>query len=278
MVRVVHRIYLVLMLLGCGITLQAQYFEGGIIIGGTVYEGDLAPKSFGDKWQHIRMAGGVFVRQNFNKYLAARLSYEYGNFAAADGPERAYRNLSFQSSISEIAATVEFNFPGYDPTQYKRFSPYAFAGIAYMHFNPKTEFQGQLVELHALGTEGQGLEGYDDFYSLDQITIPFGGGLKYALTPSITIAAEFGPRITFTDYIDDVSGRYASYRDLAENRGTFVANIADRSYEVNGGEPVDRGGDPRGSPKFKDYYFFGNITISYHFYDLLGKGASCPNF
>ncbi len=278
MVRVVQRICLVFLLFSCCSLLRAQYLDGGIIVGGTVYEGDLSPRAFSDKWQHISMAGGIFVRQNFNRYWAARLSYEYGNFAAADGPERSYRNLSFQSSISEIAATVEFSFPGYDPTAYKRFSPYAFVGIAYMHFNPKTEYQGQLVELAPLGTEGQGLDGYDDFYSLDELTIPFGGGIKYALTPTITIGAEFGPRITFTDYIDDVSGDYASYRDLAENRGTFVANIADRAYEVNGGEPVDRGGDPRGSPKFKDYYFFGNITISYHFYDLFGKSAVCPNF
>ncbi|NND07441.1 MAG: outer membrane beta-barrel protein [Saprospiraceae bacterium] len=278
MVHISHRFLIIAVMAFCGYSANAQYLEGGIIGGGTVYEGDLSPRSFMDKWSHIKPAVGVFVRQNFNQYFAVRLSYEYGTFAAADGPERANRNLSFQSTLSELAATVEFNFPGYDPALYKRLSPYAFVGIAYMHFSPKADVQGQLVELQPLGTEGQGLDGYGDFYSLDQLTIPFGGGIKYALTPTITIAAEFGPRMTFTDYLDDVSGSYASYRDLAQNRGTFVAKLADRANELTGAEPIDRGGEPRGNPKFKDWYFFGNITISYHFYDLIGQGSSCPTF
>ncbi len=278
MVHISRRFCLISVILFVCLGLQAQYLEGGIIVGGTVYEGDLAPRAFTEKWANIRPAGGLFLRQNFNQYFAARVSYEYGNFTAADGPERDRRNLSFQSSISEIAATLEFNFPGYDPAINKRLSPYAFLGIAYMHFNPKAAVQGQLVELQPLGTEGQGLPGYGDFYNLDQITIPFGGGVKYALTPTLTIAAEFGPRFTFTDYLDDVSGVYASYRDLAQSRGTFVANLADRAHEITGSEPVDRGGEPRGSPNYRDWYFFGNITISYHFYDLLGRGSSCPTF
>ena len=128
-----------------------------------------------------------------------------------------------------------------------------------------------------LGTEGQGLDGYNkEFYNLNIISIPFGAGVKYALNPSITLALEFGPRKTFTDYLDDVSDTYASYRDLAQARGTLAANLADRAQEITGGEPEERRGAARGNPKFKDWYFIGNFTISYHFYDLLSGKGGCP--
>jgi hypothetical protein len=276
----VQALFRYMMVLGILLSIQqakAQYFEGGLMAGGMVYEGDLAPKSFADKFALIKPAAGLFVRQNFNEHWAARLSFTYGKIGAADGPERSDRNLSFTSKVGELAALVEFNYPGYDPAGYRKISPYVFAGVAYMYYNPTTVFQGRTVYLQPLGTEGQGLDGYDpNLYSLNILTIPFGGGIKYALNSSITIAAEFGPRITFTDYLDDVSGTYASYRDLAQSRGTLAANVADRNFEITGLEPTDRGGAGRGNPKYNDWYFVGQITISYHFYDLLSGRGGCP--
>ncbi len=270
--------FLLGLLISAYLPTQAQYLEGGLMVGGTVYEGDLAPRAIGDKFKNIRPAGGIFFRQNFDMHWAARLAFTYGRWTAADGPERAYRNLSFYSNYSEVAALVEFSFPGYEPGTFRRFSPYVFLGVSYFRFNPKTEFQGREYELQPLGTEGQGLPGGDQLYSRDQVSIPFGGGLKFALTPSLTIAVEFGPRLTLTDYIDDVSGTYASYRELAANHGTLVANLADRAFELTGAEPEERNGSPRGNPDQNDWYFTGGITISYHFYDLLGggRGRGCP--
>lgn len=279
MVRNVYR-YSTLVIAFCiSYGLSAQYLEGGLILGGSAYEGDLAPSEITNKIKNIRPSAGVFLRQNINKNWAGRVSFQYGTLTAADLEERATRNLNFTSVLTEIAATVEYSFPGYDPAAYLRFSPYVFAGIGYFHFNPKTEFQGEAIELRNLGTEGQGLEGNKDFYSQDQISLILGGGLKYALSPSVTLALEFGARRTTTDYLDDVSGAYASYRALAEARGTLVANLADRAWEVNGADPIERGGDLRGNPKQKDWYFLGNLTISYHFYDLIGgKGTGCPRW
>ena len=260
------------------ISLSAQYFEGGIILGGSAYEGDLAPSAISDKISNIRPSFGAFIRQNVNKNWAGRLSFQYGTLIGADLEERRSRNLSFKSVITELSATVEYNWPGYDPAAFLRLSPYVYAGLGYFHFNPTTEFQGQTYELRNLGTEGQGLPDQPDFYSLDQLAFILGGGIKYALTPQVTLALEFGGRRTTTDYVDDVSGDFASYRLLAENRGTTVANLADRGWEALGTDPFDRGGDPRGNPKQKDWYFLGNLTISYHFYDLLGSGRGCPTW
>lgn len=277
MVQALLRYMLVLGILFFLQQANAQYFEGGLMAGGMVYEGDLSPNTFSNKFALVEPAAGLFVRQNFNEHWAARLSFTYGKISASDGPERSDRNLSFASKVGELAAMVEYNYPGFDPTGYRKISPYVFAGLAYTFYDPTTVFQGRTIYLQPLGTEGQGLDGYDpNLYSLNILTIPFGGGIKYALNSSITIAAEFGPRITFTDYLDDVSGKYASYRDLAQSRGTLAANVADRNFEITGLEPLDRGGDSRGNPKYNDWYFVGQITISYHFYDLLSNRGACP--
>ncbi|MDH3650562.1 MAG: DUF6089 family protein [Saprospiraceae bacterium] len=251
----------------------SQYVDGGLILGGSLYEGDLAPNSIGDKLGTIRPLGGLFFRKSFDQHWAARISVQYGTIMGNDATDQRPRNLSFRSGVTEIAATVEFSFPGYDPDIGMRFSPYGFIGIAYFNYNPTTEFQGQRVELQPLGTEGQGLADYNqDLYRLNQFSIPFGGGIKYSVNPSLNIGIELGPRVTFTDYLDDVSSTYASYRDLAENRNVLAAEVADRSVELTGGDPQERRGEIRGNPNRNDWYLFTNITISYNFYDLLGGG------
>ncbi len=252
---------------------NAQYVDGGLILGGSFYEGDLSPNSITDKIGSIRPLGGIFFRQNFDEHWAARVSAQYGIIMGDDAIDQRPRNLDFRSGVLEFGATVQFSFPGYDPDIGLRFSPYAFIGIAYFNFNPTTDFDGQKVELQPLGTEGQGLPGYNsDLYRLNQISIPFGGGIRYSINPSLNIGAELGPRVTFTDYLDDVSGTYASYRDLAENRSVRAADIADRSRELTGGDPVERQGEIRGNPNRNDWYIFASLTISYNFYDLLGGG------
>ncbi|MEI9957878.1 MAG: hypothetical protein WDM90_16620 [Ferruginibacter sp.] len=61
-------------------------------------------------------------------------------------------------------------------------------------------------------TEGQGFLEYPDkkIYSLHQIAIPVGAGLKYELSQMITLRAEYIYRILNTDYLDDVSTTYVN--------------------------------------------------------------------
>jgi hypothetical protein len=59
-----------------------------------------------------------------------------------------------------------------------------------------------------LSTEGQGIYPDKKPYSLWQPTIPFGGGVKFAITENLRIGFEIGLRKLFTDYLDDVSTSY----------------------------------------------------------------------
>ncbi|MEM9824161.1 MAG: DUF6089 family protein [Bacteroidota bacterium] len=268
-------------------TLHAQHLEVGLMLGGSNYEGDLAPSSVFDKLGATRVAFGGFARFNFNNYLAARLSANYAGVTADDSNasnvNSVRRNLNFKSNILEFGLTAEINILGYQPYNLERvFSPYLFAGIALYRFNPKTEFQGQTIELQPIGTEGQGLPQFPEreFYSLTQFSIPFGGGLKYALNDAWNIGVEIGLRKTFTDYLDDVSTTYVGDAEMLEARGELAAALSNRS-----GEPV-MAGATRGNPDVQDWYIIGGVTVSYNFLDnglvgfrrKSGKNTGCPTF
>ncbi|MFL5789461.1 MAG: DUF6089 family protein, partial [Flavisolibacter sp.] len=180
------------------------------------------------------------------------------------------RNLSFQSSITELSVVGEFYT--FDLSN-KRWSPYVFAGLAVFHFNPYAyDKMNNKVFLKPLSTEGEGLQGYPDSkpYSLTQLAIPFGAGVKYAINDNILIGAEVGLRKTFTDYLDDVSSKYADALDLFNAKGQEAVLLSYRGYEVQGGSPAyPEKGAQRGNPNSKDYYYFTGITISFR---LNGKG------
>ena len=124
----------------------------------------------------------------------------------------------------------------------------------------------QKIFLNPLSTEGQGLAGYPDRkpYNLTQLAIPFGGGIKLAVTDQLRIGFEGGLRKLFTDYLDDVSTNYIDENDLLIGKGQLAVDISYRGDEVAGGSliyPVK--GYQRGSPKRKDIYYFAGIHLTY---------------
>ena len=71
------------------------------------------------------------------------------------------------------------------------------AGI--FHFDPYAyDSTGRKVFLKPLSTEGQGIYPNKKPYSLWQPTIPFGGGVKFAITENLRIGIEIGLRKIFT--------------------------------------------------------------------------------
>jgi opacity protein-like surface antigen len=271
---------------------SAQHLEAGILLGASNYLGDLSNNSSSIYLKETKPAVGALVRYNINHLFAARLGLNYTLLAGRDANVRKDdfirdRNLSFRTSILEFSLIGEFNILGYQPYALSRpFSPYLFAGISAVKFNPKTRYEGDWVKLQPLGTEGQGMPGRDDEYALTTIAIPFGIGVKYAFTDKINLGLELGARRTFTDYLDDVSGTYVSYPELLAANGQLAAALGNRTGELNGGEPVIvETGTRRGDSTGNDWYFILGATISYNFLDngLMGgrkrggRRAGCYN-
>mgnify|MGYP006172988471 FL=1 len=180
-------------------------------------------------------------------------------------PANQLRNLSFQTNIIELHAAAEYHFLGMDN---RVFSPYVFGGLGGFYYNPYAFDQGgNKVFLKPLSTEGQGVAGYPDRqpYSLTQFAVPFGVGVRMVLTDRVDVGLEFGYRKTFTDYIDDVSRSYIDQNALLLARGPKAVEMAFRTPELpthsNDPYPVDL--EKRGSPQYKDNYYFLGLTLTY---------------
>jgi hypothetical protein len=225
------------------------------------YQGDLTDKLYITS----KPAFGLSLDYELNPKFSIRAGLTFAKVAGADSLNKTdlhLRNLSFQSRITEFSILGEFNTMN---MELKTWSPYLFAGLAVYHFNPYTfDAKNEKVFLHPLHTEGQGLAGYPDSkpYSLTQLAIPFGGGIKYNVSESVRIAFEIGLRKLFTDHLDDVSGNYADAADLLAASGQQAVDLSYRGDEVPGGDVnYPAKGSQRGSPKYKDYYYISGLRL-----------------
>lgn len=256
------RICTLLLLLVLATSAQAQVSELGITGGTTFYIGDINPTKHYPK--HTHLAGGLMYRYNFNQHYAVRLQGLYGKVEAYDreseDPLQRLRGLGFRSVIFEASALLEVNFFKYRglTKDSRNWTPFVFGGLAYFHFNPQNLLDNTWYDLQPLGTEGQTVDGGKP-YSLNQICIPFGVGMKFAITKKVDVQLEWGLRRTYTDYLDDVGGVYADNSTLSEQAGPLTAVLADPSVlRVTG----YNAGRARGDSQTRDWYQYSGITIS----------------
>ncbi len=245
---------------------MSQRLSATIFAGTSNYQGDLQPRRFTFDQSHF--AAGAGVLYELTEKLYARAGFTFGRLSGDDKKNNlnSTRNLNFTSSVLDIHLGAEYHlFSLYE----RSVTPYVFAGISYFHFNPKAiDSSGNKIALQPLSTEGQGFYLGRKMYHLNQLAIPFGGGLKMAINDKIRIGLELGLRKTFTDYIDDVSTTYADRDLLLANRGQLAVDLAFRGDELKTGLTYPAGGSQRGGSKFKDWYYFTGIQMSY----LLGTG------
>lgn len=236
---------------------QAQTWELGGAIGGAGYMGDLNPNN------PVKLSGGSvsgFVMRNFSPYLSAKINYAYGQIGAADSnssnKQFRARNLSFKSKLSEISLLGEFNFMNYlAGVSHNRFTPFIFFGVGLVNYNPQTVYKGQTYDLRPLTTEGE------KQYPHSAISIPYGAGFKYNIGGNWNLNFDVGYRQPNTDYLDDVSGSYASPAKLPSN---LSRALADRSGE-NTGVYIGAPGSQRGDGRARDTYMFVQVGFSYTF-------------
>jgi hypothetical protein len=141
---------------------------------------------------------------------------------------------------------------------------HGFGGIGLLYMIPKSEINGKKEALQPLETEGV-------HYSRFQPVIPVGLGAKIKVGPFFNVLIEGGYRITFTDYLDDISSR--RYVDGATLKSDLARALSDRRVEgyLERGEDVPPSiqNDPthvgvRGNPSKKDGYFMMNVKLQYY--------------
>jgi len=253
-----------LILFFASFSLDAQRVHVGIAGGLANYNGDLLDKLYPKKLTNGHI--GVLAYYELSDQLLLRGSFTFarvdGSDAISEKPNLRLRNLRFESAISEFFVAGEYHlFNLYE----KRFTPYAFVGLGFFHFDPYTlDSTGKKYFLKPLSTEGQGIYPEKKEYSLLQPVIPIGGGVKFAITENIRLGVEFGFRKIFTDYLDDVSTSYPDVNDLLAAKGQTAVDFAYRSDELPGGDPnFPSKQTQRGSAAQKDVYYFTGLTLTF---------------
>jgi Domain of unknown function (DUF6089) len=176
-----------------------------------------------------RPAATIFYRSNISRVVSFRTSLTGGQLAASDKSDpldalAVKRAASFNIFLLELSGAFEYHFLDWrDDKRRLRFTPYLFAGVGLFGI---------------AGTPNKTAE-----YSNVQMSIPFGGGMKYVLNPKYYLSFEIGMRKTFFDYLDNVSGGDPSLKNF--------------QY---------------GNANDYDNYFFTGITLTYTFYDI-----PCPS-
>lgn len=227
--------------------------EVGISIGGCYYIGDLNPKKH---FNLTQPGGGIFYRFTPNYRYAFRGGINFGSImgddSQSDETDQLQRNLNFKSNITEFNVIAEFNFLEYRISNDKyKFTTYLFLGLDVFMFKPRAQINNQWVDLQPLRTEGE-----DKRYKLTQMSIPFGIGVKMNVSRQVGIGFEWGPRKTFTDFLDDVSGTYPD-PTLKPYSSQLSQQLSDRSK--NAGSNIN---EQRGNPRTKDWYVFCGITLT----------------
>ncbi|MCG8332089.1 MAG: DUF6089 family protein [Chitinophagales bacterium] len=258
---------------------QSQVIDIGLNFGASFYNGDLAPSDFRQMLQMTKPAVGIFCRLANSQQFSTRINLNYASVFGDDilhGRE-AYRQLAFETKIVEFNVIGEWHSIRIRHSEYSATFPYLYGGIGVFHFNPKREVDGELIELQPLGTEGQGLSGYESPYNRTQFNLPIGMGIKFVVR-NVTFGFEAGGRYLFTDYLDDVSGTEVNHRDVFIGNSPLAAELSNPI--LGGDEGINQ--DYRRGSNADDWYYIMNITLSYNFgksiHKLLSNPVPCFNF
>lgn len=249
-------VVLVLLLLETGLASAQSFYairrERSLLVTGGVgsanYFGELTnPGSLGT----VKLGLNLGLEHYITNRISARVDanwFQIGGSDAKANDDRIVRNLSFTSNNVELSASATLSLFPNGKRFYQRpmINPYGFIGFGFAYINPKTEYNGEMVALQPLQTEGIK-------YSRFQPVIPIGGGVRLKMGPFFNVMLEAGIRKTFTDYLDDIS--IARYPDPATLSSDLARALSNRS---NGQALV------RGNPSADDWYLLLNAKVQYY--------------
>jgi hypothetical protein len=237
----------------------AQNLHLSVMGGLSNYSGDLHPKFYALGQSKFHFALGA--KYDVSEKISLRSHFTYGTiqgFDAKGGAGNRSRNLDFKSKLMELQAGAEYHLFSFNDQWW---TPYVFACVGVYNFKPYTATGGKRF-LQPLGTEGQGLAGAPKKYGRTQLCLPMGVGFKYAIDEDSRVGIEFGFRKTFTDYLDDVGGKYYDAAQLTTGNGAAATDLAYRGDEVGAGPYPAAGTQRANSNGKKDMYYFTSLTFS----------------
>lgn len=196
----------------------------------------------------------------------------------------------------------------FQPLYKQRFFAFSYIGIGLFYGRPKADlFHGEpslenryfpwedgTIRDQPRGTAGANVIGQDGTYETDlyswisegsgagreatvrtkppspwHVGVPIGFGMRYLVTKRMSVGMEFSYYMFFTDMLDAVSGRYATYDELARAYPDSVQQqlaryISDPTgWGTNGKE--GRATSRRGNPGLPDSFSYFSVEVSWTF-------------
>jgi uncharacterized protein YfiM (DUF2279 family) len=287
----------------------AQFrYDYGIRMGAANYLGDIGGKNLPRRdfvmdmhMASTRWAVGGFIRKRKNKRIAYSATLDYLRIQDSDAlstyfPRRA-RNLTFKNDMLELSGRFEYTiYYDSDLSNQGYFNPdmkiYIFSGLSGLYTNPKgyineyaANYIGSATGTAAanyydtwIATRKYKTEGQDKAYSPFAVSIPMGIGMYFTYQKKWRVGWEYNWRLTFTDYLDDISKEYPSTQKVRESAGpadaATVTGYVFYSYDedfinssVTNPENIPAANfgtqnSPRGNPLNNDNYMTFQIYVS----------------
>jgi hypothetical protein len=284
---------------------KTSYYEAGISIGPSNFLGDLGGTqgkgtSFlkDNNFSMTKFMIGAYAGYYPNEWLGFRLALNYGTLEADDAiikgkggleEARKIRNSNFRSRITELMLLAEV-YPTVllenEPSDvFLKLRPYGVIGVGFFKYKPQgtDPATGEWVDLQPLHTEGQGFPEYPNSkdYKLMQLNVPMGFGAKYFVSETVNLSLEILHRVTFTDYLDDVSKTYVDpasfYNNLPLAQAQLAERMANKSLMQSNGTRFATG-DKRGTETNNDGYYSINFKLGFRLGqgDRWGNSTRCP--
>lgn len=245
----------------CFSSFAQRYYPSGVQsrtrvavnVGSSTYMGDLQEEQL----MATTPNAGISYEYQLNPRWGLRadgLAYQLSaSDANAADPGRYQRNLSFFSTNYELSTSLMLYLFRKLPAAYSQRKPlniYALIGFGATYYNPKTIYEGKTYQLHEYRTEGVA-------YSKFSPVIPAGLGVTAKLSARFDLALEATYRVTFTDYLDDVSSSYLAPHEYSSE---LAAALADRRLN----KETEPASTKRGNPALKDGYALYNLRAIYY--------------
>lgn len=185
-------------------------YEIGAGLSGFIYLGDLTTHRFGSI-ETIRPGIQLHVSKLINRSFMLRTNLAFGVLRGDDAkyetPEyRKQRNFNFKTPVIELSEMLVWNPLGSNYLN-QGLSPYLFGGAGLSFLKIKRDWSQFNAAYFGDGSTIPQRIAMDEQHSLPTLipVIPMGAGLRYGMSPSMSIYTEYNYRLIFTDYLDGFS-------------------------------------------------------------------------
>ena len=214
----------------------------GTLLGSNYFIGDASNDGFDASF-------GMFIYYSLSPEIKFKVSYLSTNLNTRF-PDNFSESYKIKTQVNSL--TLSGYYFLYELKNYQiKFDFHM--GLSVFRFQPKGQYNGFLYDLNNFNTE-------ENVYSLNQIAVPLGFSIQKEVFNFLTVGLELIYHKTFTDYLDDISGNYADYQNILDERGEIAAYFSDPS-RVNTEFDYQKEG-PRGNTSSTDSFVSVLFSIS----------------